>query len=177
MTPPSRLAEASEHPGSGLWALLVVVAAWVVFAELSERVPRIEQEWVRIVAGVLGLYTLSLGILELAERASGASITTDFQRGHTVVSAVWAVIALGLLAVGIGAGHARLRWAGLALFGVALGKLFLYDLRSLTPVTRALSFLAVGALLLTAAFFVQRLTQRDDDDDTRLPEQPDASPG
>jgi uncharacterized membrane protein len=47
--------------------------------------------------------------------------------------------------------------AGLALFGVALAKLFLYDLSTLSSITRAFSFLAVGAVLLTAAFFSERL--------------------
>lgn len=160
VTPPTRFVDASAHPGTALWALVAAVAAWVVFARLSERLPSIEQEWLWVVAGVLGVYTLSLGILEVAERASGASITTDFQRGHTVVSAVWAVIALGLLAAGLETERARVRWAGLGLFGVALGKLFLYDLRTLSSITRALSFLAVGTLLLAAAFFVQRLAER-----------------
>jgi uncharacterized membrane protein len=46
---------------------------------------------------------------------------------------------------------------GLALFGLSLAKLFLYDLSNLSSITRALSFLAVGALLLAAAFFVERI--------------------
>ena len=42
----------------------------------------------------------------------------------------------------------------------ALGKLFLYDLSTLSSVSRALSFLAVGAVLLLAGFFYQRLYTR-----------------
>jgi uncharacterized membrane protein len=49
--------------------------------------------------------------------------------------------------------------AGFALFAVSLAKLFLFDLPSLSPVTRALSFLAVGAVLLLGGFFYQRLLQ------------------
>ena len=44
-----------------------------------------------------------------------------------------------------------------AIFGVSLAKIFLYDLSRLSSVTRALSFLAVGAVLLLAGFFYQRL--------------------
>jgi uncharacterized membrane protein len=47
---------------------------------------------------------------------------------------------------------------GFALFAVSLGKLFLYDLSQLSSITRALSFLAVGAVLLLAGFFTQRLS-------------------
>jgi uncharacterized membrane protein len=50
-----------------------------------------------------------------------------------------------------------LRLAGFGLLGVSLAKLFLYDLSVLTSITRALSFLAVGAVLLLAGFFHQRL--------------------
>jgi uncharacterized membrane protein len=41
---------------------------------------------------------------------------------------------------------------------VSLAKIFLYDLPSLSSITRALSFLAVGALLLLGGFFYQRLS-------------------
>ncbi|MGZ8717371.1 MAG: DUF2339 domain-containing protein [Gaiellaceae bacterium] len=48
--------------------------------------------------------------------------------------------------------------AALGLFVLSLGKLFLHDLRTLSSITRALSFLAVGAVLLLAGFFYQRLS-------------------
>ena len=50
-----------------------------------------------------------------------------------------------------------LRIAGLAFFPISLAKIFLFDLPSLSSVTRALSFLAVGAVLLLGGFFYQRL--------------------
>jgi uncharacterized membrane protein len=53
-----------------------------------------------------------------------------------------------------------LRLAGFALFGVSLAKLFLYDLTFLSSLSRALSFLAVGALLLLGGFFYQRLSEQ-----------------
>jgi uncharacterized membrane protein len=62
----------------------------------------------------------------------------------------------------IGALFAGLFWAacaavGFGLFAVSLAKIFLYDLTFLSSITRALSFLAVGAVLLLGGFFVQRL--------------------
>ena len=45
---------------------------------------------------------------------------------------------------------------------VSLGKIFIYDLPSLSSVTRALSFLAVGAVLLLGGFFYQHLSADDD---------------
>ena len=53
-----------------------------------------------------------------------------------------------------------LRLGGFVLFGISLVKLFLYDLAFLNSVARALSFLAVGAVLLLGGFFYQRLSAR-----------------
>ena len=51
----------------------------------------------------------------------------------------------------------ELQIAGFGLFGLSLAKLFVYDLAFLSSIARALSFLAVGALILVAGFFYQRL--------------------
>ena len=86
-------------------------------------------------------------------------MTTDFQRGHTAVSALWGLLGLAVLYVGL---KRRLNWlrvVGFGLFGLALAKLFLYDLANLSSITRALSFLAVGAVLLIGGFFVQKLSE------------------
>ena len=57
--------------------------------------------WIDPVVAVGALYLLSLGILELAQRLFGGSVETDFQRGHVVVSVVWALIGLALLVAGL----------------------------------------------------------------------------
>jgi uncharacterized membrane protein len=88
------------------------------------------------------------------------SVETAFQRGHTGVSAFWSALALALLYAGLVQRRGALRLAGLALFGVTLAKIFVYDLAALSAVARALSFLAVGVLLLAAGFFYQRLGAR-----------------
>ena len=110
---------------------------------------------------VLGLYAASLAILGAAEALSTAGEKTEFQRGHTAVSAFWGIVAFTALLIGLRRGLQVLRLAGLGLFALALGKLFLYDLSTLSSVSRALSFLAVGAVLLLAGFFYQRLSSSD----------------
>ena len=97
-------------------------------------------------------------VLELGERLSRRNVEAGFQRGHTGVSAFWVLLGLGLLYAGLRRRSQPLRLAGFALFGISLAKIFLYDLSSLSSVTRALSFLAVGGVLLAAGFFYQRLT-------------------
>ena len=68
------------------------------------------------------------------------------------------MVAFAALLVGLRRRQQVLRLAALGLFALALGKLFLYDLSTLSSVTRALSFLAVGGVLLLAGFFYQRLS-------------------
>ena len=65
----------------------------------------------------------------------------------------------------------RLRLAGFGLLGLALGKVFLYDLATLTALARVASFLALGLLLLAGAFAWQRIRPRP------LPDLREAPPG
>ena len=85
---------------------------------------------------------------------------TDFERGHTAVSALWALVGLGLLVAGLlrGVGRRALRGAGPLRAGLV--KIFLYDLAELSSVARAFSFIFVGGLLLAGGFFLQRLSDR-----------------
>ncbi|HXV95628.1 MAG TPA: DUF2339 domain-containing protein [Gaiellaceae bacterium] len=157
-TPPKDFFVASAHPGEGAQSLVLVALAALVLG-LCTALP--EARTVAFAgAGVLLLYALSLGILELAELVSGASVSQDFQRGHTAVSAAWGAIGLGLLTLGLLRRSRGLRLAGFALYGVSIAKLFLYDLTYSSPLGRPLSFLAVGILLLASGFFYQRLSER-----------------
>jgi uncharacterized membrane protein len=184
--PPRDFVVAAEHPGNGIPSLVLVVLAAVAFGlcarhEVPAERPRFSwsepitldgflgelRSWQAAyraiafaAAGILGLYALSLGVLELAELVSQASVGTDFQRGHTAVSAVWGAIGLVLLTLGLVVRSRAVRLAGFALFGISLAKLFLYDLAYLSSLARSLSFLAVGALLLLGGFFYQRLSDQ-----------------
>jgi uncharacterized membrane protein len=157
--PPSALLRASEHPAAGIGSVAIVVGATAVFSRLCRFEDARWRSWSGWAAGVLAVYGLSLVILELFELAP-ADVHTDFQRGHTGVSAFWGALGLALLYVGLTRRQRVLRLGGFALFGVSLVKLFLYDLAFLNSVARALSFLAVGAVLLLGGFFYQRLSAR-----------------
>ena len=158
LTPPSHLLVASEAPADGLWVLLACLVGVAAVAVTAPDEPtRVALE---VVVGGIALYTLSLGILEVAERVSTASVETDFERGHTAVSGLWALVGLALLVVGLLRGSSAIRYGGLALFGLSLAKIFLYDLSSLSSIARAFSFILVGGLLLAGGFFLQRLSDR-----------------
>jgi uncharacterized membrane protein len=175
------LFQANRHPEAGVLALLCAIGAAAVFArflgdrpdvapnetgayaELAHALDSRRKLWLRTAeaaVAALCVYAISLTILGVAEAIGDASVTTNFQRGHSVVSAFWGLIGLTVLYVGLKRGINWLRVVGFGLFGLALAKLFLYDLAFLSSVTRAMSFLAVGALLLVAGFFVQKLSEQ-----------------
>ena len=158
--PPDEFFSANSDPAAGVPSLAFAVAAGVVFALYALRSGR----WKRFrtvafaAAAVLSMYAISLTILGLFEWVGTASVETNFQRGHSAASAFWGIVGLIALYVGLTRELTVVRLAGFALFGLALAKIFLYDLANLSSITRALSFLAVGAILLLAGFFYQRLT-------------------
>mgnify|MGYP003601612721 CR=1 FL=1 len=69
---------------------------------------------------------------------------------------LWALYALGLLLAGLRGTVRGLRYAGLALFAVVVGKVFLVDLAGLESVYRILAFIALGILLFLAALLYLR---------------------
>jgi uncharacterized membrane protein len=172
LAPPSDLLVAGPEPAMGVPALLLCAAAAAALARFAPRGGRDGDEldrelasvggrwrdWSLGAAGVGGVYAGSLALLGLALAAGGGALDAEFQRGHTAVSAFWGVVGLVVLYVGLRRAGSGLRLAGFALFGVSLAKIFLFDLSRLDSVTRALSFLAVGAVLLLAGFFYQRLS-------------------
>jgi len=158
VTPPSHFFSASDNPARGLVGLVFCALALGVLAKLAEG--RAERIVSAVVAGSAAVYAISLGILELAVLVSTASIETDFERGHTGVSALWALVGLALLVFGLYRRSTVLRYAGLVVFGLSLAKIFLFDLAELSSVARAFSFILVGGLLLAGGFFLQRLSTK-----------------
>jgi hypothetical protein len=148
---PADLFVAHSHPGSGAPAVLLVLAGVFVFARERDLL----RAWLRWACGALGLYAATLAILEASEDLGG-SVDAAFQRGHTAVSSLWAIVGLALLVLGLRRSR-TLQVGGFALFGISLAKLFLYDLSYLSSITRAFSFVAVGMLILVGGFFYQRM--------------------
>src|SRR5262249_2602534 len=165
--PPRDLFVSGRHPADGVVALVFVIAAAALTALICWRTapmeagegesgtavaPKTRQRDLALAtiwgAAFLTAYAASLLVLEVAEAVSSGSVGDDFQRGHVAVSALWGVLGLALLYFGLVRQAAALRYAGFVAFGVAVGKIFLYDLSNLSAMARALSFLGVGAVLL-----------------------------
>ncbi|HEX2030189.1 MAG TPA: DUF2339 domain-containing protein [Actinomycetota bacterium] len=71
-------------------------------------------------------------------------------------TAIWALYAGGLLAVGVAARLPRARLFAVSLFGITLGKLVLVDLWRLEPLHRTLAFTGLGVLLLVGSVMYHR---------------------
>jgi uncharacterized membrane protein len=67
---------------------------------------------------------------------------------------------VGALLAGLTQDRRALRIGALTLLGITIAKVFLFDLASLTSIYRVMSFVALGVLLLAAAFAWQRIRPR-----------------
>jgi len=91
------------------------------------------------------------------------------QLGQLLLSALWAVSGLVGLVIGLRRDERALRLGSLALLLVTVGKVFLYDLATLTSLYRVGSFIGLGLLLLVAAGVWQRLRPRPPGDLREVP--------
>ncbi len=71
-------------------------------------------------------------------------------------SALFMAFGAVLLGAGFWRRSAFLRWQGLVLLAIAIGKVFLVDMSELSQGYRIVSFLGLGALLLAVSFVYQR---------------------
>jgi uncharacterized membrane protein len=106
------------------------------------------------IAGAIGVvYLPSIAIVDVTTTGSDEPEQTP----QVLLSAFWSVTGLASLLYGLVRDDRRFRVGGLALLGVAVVKVYLYDLNSLDEIFRVLSFIALGLLLLAAAFAYQRV--------------------
>ena len=101
------------------------------------------------------------GAIALLYLASTAVVTVAGEDlGQLLLSGLWATTGLAGLIVGLVRDERTLRLGSLALLGVTIGKVFLYDLAALESLYRVGSFIALGLLLLLAAGLWQRMRPR-----------------
>jgi uncharacterized membrane protein len=139
--PPVALARGPGSAGDAALSLAAVVAcacgcAWV----LGTR-------WLFGCAAFVALY---LGSIELVGAFQGGP------RGQLLLSVMWGLVGAVAVLAGLRRALPALRYGGLAVLVAAACKVFLYDLATLESVYRVVSFIALGLLLLGAAYGYQR---------------------
>lgn len=104
-----------------------------------------------VVIGVLALWGLTRELLITLTWTAAPSGT-----GLFAVSALWSVYATVLVGVGMVRRSRPLRLLGLAVFGLVVLKVFLWDLAGLTRIWRILSFVCLGGILIGVGYVYNR---------------------
>ncbi|MGN6586575.1 MAG: DUF2339 domain-containing protein [Solirubrobacterales bacterium] len=151
--PPSAIAEGVDDLGSVLVAILccagAALACWHWGREIEPKAAT--------VAGFLSatgfVYLGSVSIIDVIGDNAGGEAR---QIGQAWLSAFWTATGFGAVVWGMVRRSPKARLGGLALLAVAIVKVWTYDLSELEELARALSFVALGLLLLAGAFAYQR---------------------
>jgi len=141
---------------AGVAGCLMLMGAWA--AEETPEAATI----LRGLAALAALYLASTVVVTPFESDSAvdSALLSAHQQGQMVLSVFWALVGVGTMVLGLRWDLAIVRIAGLALLGVAVAKVFLFDLATLTAGYRVVSFIGLGLLLLGGALVWQRLRPR-----------------
>jgi uncharacterized membrane protein len=145
-------------PVANLLALAYLVPALIAaaFAAIASA-----RGSARFAAGS-GVFALVLGFVYLSLEVTRAFRGSEIYAARMsdgemyAYSAVWLLYGVALLVLGLWLGRKALRYAALAVVGLTILKVFLYDMDALTGVLRVLSFLGLGLSLLGLAWVYQR---------------------
>ncbi|MFH1745979.1 MAG: DUF2339 domain-containing protein, partial [Planctomycetota bacterium] len=107
----------------------------------------------------IGLWQVSLE-LDRFFAPEAARVSNPAMARQTVLSVCWGLYAIGLIVLGFWQRVAVLRYSGLALLAVTLGKVMLVDLAHVRYVYRVMSLLAVGLLFIGTSIAYAKLESR-----------------
>ncbi len=142
-----------------VFAAAALVAARFVPATLGKSYAQLDlKQLLEAVAALAIVYLGSVAIVDLTREAETAA--EPGQTPQVLLSAYWALLGFGSLLFGLLRDDRRFRIAGFGLLAAAIAKVFLFDLSTLESIYRVLSFIALGLLLLAAAFAYQRIRAR-----------------
>ena len=155
--PPDSLRTGVDDLQAALLGIAALAVAAFAYARLATDWPI--ERWVLDAAGAAAIvYLVSIAIVDQLGVAPDGSPQQD---GQVILSAVWSLAGLGALIYGLVRDDRRFRLGGLVLLGIAVFKVFFYDLSALESIYRVLSFIALGLLLLAGAFAYQRVRPRE----------------
>jgi uncharacterized membrane protein len=159
--PPNSIAYGVEDLGSSLVAIASCAGAALAFHRFGRQI----EPHAATVAGFIGAAALVFLGSVLIIDAIGANDSGEAREiGQAWLSAFWAATGLGAVVWGMVRRSVNVRLGGLALLMVVIGKVWTYDLAELEELARALSFVALGLLLLAGAFAYQRFRPEEEAD-------------
>jgi uncharacterized membrane protein len=155
---PQALYEGVDDLGRAAVALLVFAVAAFVSARFLPDVNAIPDVRLRDVLQAAGaIAVVYLGSVAVVDLTRADAQESPGQTPQVLLSAYWSILGFGALLYGLLRDQRTIRLAGLALLLVAIAKVFVIDLAALESIYRVLSFIALGLLLLAAAFAYQRI--------------------
>lgn len=137
--------------------MLPAIAAAAVALYARGKRPRWYSAMLGLLAALLGFAYLTLSARRWYQ-GEFIGIWRDTTQLETYsYSALWLAFGVVVLVIGVRLHSYILRVASAALIGVAVLKVFLFDMAALEGVLRALSFIGLGAVLIGIGLFYQRL--------------------
>lgn len=156
--PPTAIANGVADLGSSVVAIACCAAAALAFHHFGRRIQPLAATVAGFVSALAFVYLGSITIID----AIGANDSGEAREiGQSWLSAFWTATGLAAVVFGLVRKSANARLAGLALLLVAIAKVWTYDLAELDELPRALSFVALGLLLLVGSFAYQRIKPSD----------------
>jgi uncharacterized membrane protein len=141
----------------GLTSVCLIAGASVVQPFRDSAWARAVPRLLFTLGGVLAFLLLNIQIADYFSPGPTLTfaLTGNFARDMTY-SIAWALFAFVLLLIGMRSDTKVVRYCGVLLLFVTLGKLFLFDLANLGQLYRIGAFIGVALVLIVASFFYQR---------------------
>jgi uncharacterized membrane protein len=140
--------------------LLPAVAAGALALYARGKRPKWYSQMLALVAALLVFAYATLSVRRLF-KGEFIGLWSGLGQWETYsYSALWLVMGVVLLTLGVWQKSQVLRIASAALISVAVVKVFLFDMSELEGVLRALSFIGLGVVLIGIGLFYQRLLTR-----------------
>jgi len=138
---------AMRYATIGLLAWIIMMGSRIVRLYIVDTI--MQQAW------RLLIYLTVLGIIsyEYINWTSMAGAQDQFKVG---LSIIWGLFALGLVVYGIRRKQKYLRLAAIVLFVITILKLFVFDLAEAGTITKTVSFITLGVILLLVSYLYNR---------------------
>jgi hypothetical protein len=151
-------------------ALVLVITATFMTAALLARMRAIE--WCRESADIIGVFAVVLILVLLTGETrdffekrllllTPAGEDVAYSPGaventkQLCLSGIWLLYSITLMGIGIWRRLRNLRFIAIALFGLTILKIFIYDLSFLETLYRIFSFIGLGVVLLAVSYLYQ----------------------
>lgn len=144
---------------TSIYAILIRYISYVFVALLLMITSTyIRQEFIKknlkiVFYGIVHITILCILSSELIHWLDMASNAESDKLG---LSILWGIYALCVIVLGIWKRNKYLRIGAIALFGITLVKLFLYDIAHLTTIAKTIVFVSLGVLLLIISFLYNK---------------------